>query len=64
VHDDAEKIEHVLGEATVRELERRLPRIDTDPHGRPIPSLPVASADGRIGVGRQDDRPRGYGGRS
>lgn len=38
VHEDAENIEHVLGEAEVRELERRLPRADRDPHGRPIPS--------------------------
>jgi manganese/zinc/iron transport system permease protein len=61
VHDDAEKIEHVLGEATVRELERRLPRIDTDPHGRPIPSLAVA---GQPASGGASDRPLGYGGRS
>jgi ABC-type Mn2+/Zn2+ transport system permease subunit/Mn-dependent DtxR family transcriptional regulator len=39
VHDDAEKIEHVLGEDVVRELERRLEYATTDPHGRPIPSL-------------------------
>lgn len=63
VHDDAEKIEHVLGEATVRELERRLPRIDTDPHGRPIPSLASAVA-GQPTSGGASDRPLGYGGRS
>jgi manganese/zinc/iron transport system permease protein len=39
VHDDAEKIEHVLGEEVVRELERRLEYATKDPHGRPIPSL-------------------------
>ena len=39
VHDDAEKIEHVLGEEVVRELERTLDHARTDPHGRPIPSL-------------------------
>jgi ABC-type Mn2+/Zn2+ transport system permease subunit/Mn-dependent DtxR family transcriptional regulator len=39
VHDDAENIEHVLGEDVVRELERRLDYATTDPHGRPIPSL-------------------------
>lgn len=63
VHDDAEKIEHVLGEATVRDLERRLPRIDTDPHGRSIPAVPAAAATPsahRGGAGL----PRGYGGRS
>lgn len=37
VHDDAEKIEHVLGEAVVRELERRLDYAKEDPHGKPIP---------------------------
>lgn len=37
VHEDAEKIEHVLGEDTVRQLERRLDFPQTDPHGKPIP---------------------------
>jgi ABC-type Mn2+/Zn2+ transport system permease subunit/Mn-dependent DtxR family transcriptional regulator len=39
VHEDAEKIEHVLGEETVRELERRLVHTALDPHGRRIPGL-------------------------
>jgi len=39
VHDDAEKIEHVLGDEVVRQLERRLEYATVDPHGRPIPSL-------------------------
>ena len=39
VHEDAEKIEHVLGDEVVRELERRLAYATHDPHGRPIPSL-------------------------
>lgn len=39
VHDDAEKIEHVLGAETVRRLERDLDFPETDPHGKPIPSL-------------------------
>ncbi|HOB33789.1 MAG TPA: metal ABC transporter permease [Verrucomicrobiota bacterium] len=39
VHDDAENIEHVLGEEVVREIERRLQYAERDPHGRPIPSL-------------------------
>lgn len=39
VHEDAEAIEHVLGEAEVRELERRLNYAARDPHGRPIPSV-------------------------
>ena len=38
VHDHAESIEHVLGEAVVRELERRLNHARWDPHGRIIPS--------------------------
>lgn len=38
VHDDAEKIEHVLGEETVRQLERRLGHASVDPHGKAIPS--------------------------
>jgi manganese/zinc/iron transport system permease protein len=47
VHEDAEKIEHVLGEETVRQLEKRLAGITTDPHGKPIPTL----ADIRQGAG-------------
>jgi manganese/zinc/iron transport system permease protein len=39
VHEDAEKIEHVLGEEVVRELERRLDFAQKDPHGRVIPSV-------------------------
>ncbi len=39
VHEDAEKIEHVLGEDVVRELERRLDFARKDPHGRLIPSI-------------------------
>lgn len=39
VHEDAEKIEHVLGEDVVRELERRLDFARKDPHGRVIPSM-------------------------
>lgn len=37
VHEDAEKIEHVLGEDVVRNLERRLDYATEDPHGKPIP---------------------------
>ncbi|MCM2274402.1 MAG: metal ABC transporter permease [Candidatus Didemnitutus sp.] len=37
VHEDAEKIEHVLGEDVVRELERRFRHAERDPHGRRIP---------------------------
>ena len=38
VHDDAEKIEHVLGEETVRRIERILSNPKKDPHGKLIPS--------------------------
>jgi len=37
VHEDADEIEHVLGEETVRRLEERLDHAERDPHGRPIP---------------------------
>ena len=61
VHDDAEKIEHVLGEDVVRELERRLGYATKDPHGRPIPNLtemrqggpPGGKSPGTTGYGRQ-----------
>ena len=39
VHDDAEKIEHVLGEDIVRQLERTLDQPTEDPHGRAIPAI-------------------------
>jgi ABC-type Mn2+/Zn2+ transport system permease subunit/Mn-dependent DtxR family transcriptional regulator len=47
VHEDADKIEHVLGEETVRSLERRLNYARLDPHGRLIPGL----EDIRLGAG-------------
>ena len=53
VHEDAEKIEHVLGEETVRELERRLAFAKTDPHGRAIPGL--ADAQRGTAPGPRDD---------
>lgn len=39
VHEDAEIIEHVLGEETVRKLEKRLNYARRDPHGKLIPVL-------------------------
>lgn len=39
VHDDAEKIEHVLGGDLLRQLERDLNFPEVDPHGKPIPSI-------------------------
>jgi len=48
VHDDAEVIEHVLGEETVRRLERRLDYPTRDPHGSEIPSR-VTQVEGEPG---------------
>jgi len=53
VHDDAEKIEHVLGEEVVRELERRLEYATKDPHGRSIPGL--ADMQKGMAPGRSDE---------
>jgi manganese/zinc/iron transport system permease protein len=39
VHDDAERIEHVLGEEIVRQLERKLNYPVQDPHGKRIPGI-------------------------
>jgi ABC-type Mn2+/Zn2+ transport system permease subunit/Mn-dependent DtxR family transcriptional regulator len=39
VHDDAEVIEHILGEETVLKLEKRLDYARRDPHGKLIPGL-------------------------
>ena len=39
VHDDAEEIEHILGEETVRKLERLLNHPRLDPHGKSIPGI-------------------------
>ncbi len=42
VHDDAEKIEHILGEDVVRMLEERFGEEATDPHGKEVPaSMPA-----------------------
>ena len=59
VHEDAEKIEHVLGEETVRQLEKRLAGINTDPHGKPIPTLADIRQGG--GVAERAPEPTGYG---
>jgi len=63
VHDDAENIEHVLGEDVVRELERGLEYATKDPHGKPIPSLAdmqkgmaADQRDGLVGYGKKFER--------
>lgn len=53
VHEDAEKIEHILGEDTVRQLERRLAFPQTDPHGKPIPG--ARDVHGTAGRPRQGE---------
>ncbi|MGJ3241994.1 MAG: iron chelate uptake ABC transporter family permease subunit [Opitutales bacterium] len=58
VHEDADKIEHILGEATVNALEKRLGHPHTDPHGRLIPSQEdMESLAGAAGFA--DPRPQG-----
>ena len=61
VHDDAEIIEHVLGEEVVRQLERALNHARTDPHGRPIPGL--ADMQGGLAPEGGPSEILGYGGR-
>ncbi len=61
VHEDAEKIEHVLGEDVVRELEKRLNYATHDPHGKLIPgqadiqrgSNPPGRANDAVGYGKR-----------
>ena len=42
-HDDAEIVEHLLGEEAIRRLEEQLGFPESDPHGKPIP-VPEAGA--------------------
>jgi len=51
VHEDAERIEHVLAEETVRKLEKRLGYAAADPHGRRIPSQNEIAAGAPPGGG-------------
>jgi manganese/zinc/iron transport system permease protein len=61
VHEDAEKIEHVLGENVVMEIEKKLKFPKKDPHGKPIPSLQDLSF---WGMKPARPSPTGYGGQS
>jgi manganese/zinc/iron transport system permease protein len=45
VHEDAERIEHVLGADVVRQLEKRLDYATRDPHGRIIPTTAEIEAE-------------------
>lgn len=58
VHEDAERIEHVLGEDTVRQLERRLNYAKRDPHGKEIPGPREIHPAGVVKV---RDRATGFG---
>ena len=58
VHDDAEKIEHVLGEEVVRQLERILKNPRLDPHGKLIPSL--KDIEGGVGHSPVTETATGY----
>lgn len=58
VHEDAELIEHMLGEETVGRLEKRLNYARRDPHGRLIPG----ADDMRRQHSREPSRATGYGG--
>lgn len=58
VHDDAEIIEHVLGEETVRRLERLLDYPAEDPHGKLIPSL--ADLQRSLIKGNSGEKATGY----
>jgi manganese/zinc/iron transport system permease protein len=52
VHEDADKIEHILGEETVRHLEKRLNYARQDPHGKAIPGLrDMMPGTGNSGMG-------------
>lgn len=55
VHDDAEKIEHVLGADTVRRLERDLNFPEFDPHGSPIPSVEMTMRMESASAGKQEE---------
>jgi len=61
VHDDAEKIEHILGEDTVRKLERCLEHPENDPHGKRIPTTQNLHSYAPPGTG-PEGRPTSHGG--
>lgn len=57
VHDDAERMEHVLPEETVRRLEERLAFPGVDPHGQIIPTqaeIDIGKAPVRAGESKAD----------
>jgi manganese/zinc/iron transport system permease protein len=48
VHDDAEIVEHLLGEDETRRLEAELGFPETDPHGQPIPGAGAVAEKGAV----------------
>lgn len=57
VHDDAEKIEHILGARTVRQLERELNFPEKDPHGSQIPKAEeMVELAGELKLGKKTER--------
>lgn len=54
VHEDAEKIEHVLGDDVVRQIEKRLNFATKDPHGRDIPGLRDVEKGKRMATAREE----------
>ncbi|NWK56566.1 metal ABC transporter permease [Verrucomicrobiaceae bacterium N1E253] len=48
VHEDAEKIEHLLGPSMIRQLEKDLDFPKLDPHGRPIPRVDAGYPTGSL----------------
>ena len=47
VHDSAEEMEHLLAEENIADMMRVLGNPQTDPHGKPIPSLDDTPGHGR-----------------
>ena len=48
VHDDAEIVEHLLGEEAIKRLEAELGFPETDPHGQPIPGTAAVAEKGGV----------------
>lgn len=51
VHEEADRVEHVLGESVVQQLEQQLDYARLDPHGKPIPGIEDIQA-GPTGMAR------------
>jgi len=68
VHDEAERLEHVLSDRVLEALDRALGRPEVDPHGDPIPpaplqrGVPLASCapGSRVQIDRLLEQSRGF----